>query len=85
MYSSLLTVRVKSGGQESSVGAVTGGVPQGSVLGPFLIIPLYWRRLEGYQVSLFSHLCGWFADLSHLWCVGLSKVYCTDVQTQFYG
>jgi hypothetical protein len=28
-----------------------------------------------YQVLPFSHLCGWSADLSHLCCVGLSKVY----------
>jgi hypothetical protein len=56
---------VRSDGEESSVGAVTCEVPQGSVLGP----------PEDYQVLPFSYLCGGSADLSHLCCFGLSKVY----------
>jgi hypothetical protein len=51
------TQLVRSGSQESSVGAVTCGVSQESVLGPLLFIS-YIRRLEGYQVLPFSHLCG---------------------------
>jgi hypothetical protein len=48
---------VRSGGQESSVGAMTCGV-QGSVLGLLLFIPYIDDVDEGYQVLPFSHLCG---------------------------
>jgi hypothetical protein len=62
---------VRSGGQESSVGAVTCEVPQGSVRGPLLFI----SYIEGYQVLPFSHLCACSANLSHLCWVELLKVY----------
>jgi hypothetical protein len=46
---------VRSGGQESSVGAVTKGFPQGAVLGPLFFISYID---DGYQVLPFLHLCG---------------------------
>jgi hypothetical protein len=66
---------VRSGGQESSVEAVTCGVPQRSVLGPLLFISYIDDVSTVIRYCRFHIYADDPADLSHLCCIGLSKIY----------